>query len=160
MSPASHWEDQNSRAHEMHSDALMHLLLKQAALIPTEMYHVYLYFTVYNVLWAQKAQFSRTGERGSQRDPWQQYSSSTEWGPATSHWFCWVFAEYTGWGCQESQSLGYKVGKSNASWSTTTQPSDLPTWSWAPHLVLGGPVCTGWVLNPARPTEQANSNNL
>lgn len=50
MSPASRWEDQNSRAREMHGDALMHLLLKQAALIPTEMYHMYLYFTAYNVL--------------------------------------------------------------------------------------------------------------
>lgn len=37
MSPTSHWEDQNSQARdETHGDALMHLLLKQIALIPTE----------------------------------------------------------------------------------------------------------------------------
>lgn len=159
MSPTSHWEDQNSRARdETHGDALMHLLLKQVVLIPTEMY-VYLYFIVYNVLWAQKAQLFRARERGSQWDAWQQYSSSTDWGSATSsHRFCWTSAEYIGCGCKESQSLGYKVGKSDAFWVHHPQPSDLPTWPWTPQLVLGGPVYTSGMVNPARPTGQANSN--
>lgn len=74
MSATSHWEDRNSRARdETHGDALMHLLLKQVALIPTEMY-VYLYFIVYNVLWAQKAQLFRARER---EDPGGTHGSST-----------------------------------------------------------------------------------
>lgn len=98
-------------------------------------------------------------ERGSWWDAWQQYSSSTDWGSATSsHRFCWTSAEYIGCGCKESQSLGYKVGKSDAFWVHHPQPSDLPTWPWTPQLVLGGPVYTSGMVNPARPTGQANSN--